>query len=154
MQWVKYWRKRPGENNAYRRLRVFSGILPTPAGEEQFEHWIEQARLMVDESDSSTKEKRHRIMESLKGPALEVVKEARTADADVGPAQCLQALENAFGTAKSGEDLYFSFRLMQQIQGEKMSDFFRRLDQALTKVVKQGGPCSICSKQSEVGTTY
>lgn len=131
--------KPPGENNAYRRLRIFSGVLPTPAGEEQFEHWIEQARLMVDESDSSGKEKRRRIMESLKGPALEVVKAARTANVDVSPTKCLEALENAFGTAETGEDLYFSFRLMQQKQGEKLSDFLRRLEQALTKVVRRGG---------------
>lgn len=131
--------KPPGENNAYRRLRIFSGVLPTPVGEEQFDHWIEQARLMVDESDSSSKEKRRRIMESLKGPALEVVKAARTANTDVSPQQCLDALENAFGTAETGEDLYFSFRLMQQKQGEKLSDFLRRLEQALTKVVKRGG---------------
>ncbi|XP_060771671.1 paraneoplastic antigen Ma2-like [Neoarius graeffei] len=131
--------KPPGENNAYRRLRIFSGVLPTPVGEEQFEHWVEQARLMVDESDSSSKEKRCRIMESLKGPALEVVKAAHTANADVSPQQCLEALENVFGTAETGEDLYFSFCLMQQKQGEKLSDFLRWLEQALTKVVKRGG---------------
>lgn len=37
-----------GDGSSYRRLRVFSGIVPTPAGEESLEHWLEQAHLMVD----------------------------------------------------------------------------------------------------------
>lgn len=36
-------------------------------------------------------------------------------------------------------DLYFAFRLMQQQPGEKLSDFLRRLERALTKVVQRGG---------------
>lgn len=42
----------------------------------------------------------------------------------MSPAQCLEALENAFGTAETGEDLYFCFRLMQQKTGARLSDFF------------------------------
>lgn len=38
------------------------------------ENWIEQARLMITECDCSEKEKRRRIMESLKGHALEIVR--------------------------------------------------------------------------------
>ena len=131
--------KPSGENSSYRRLRVFSGTLPTPAGEETLEHWLEQARLMVEESECSDKEKRRRVMECLRGAALAVVKAVRAADADVTPSKCLDALESAFGTAESGEDLYFEFRLMQQEKREKLSDFLRRLEQSLTKVVSRGG---------------
>ena len=49
--------KPSGENSSYRRLRVFSGTLPTPVGEESLEHWLEHARLMLEESDCSAKEK-------------------------------------------------------------------------------------------------
>ncbi|XP_028254301.1 uncharacterized protein LOC114429891 [Parambassis ranga] len=52
--------KASSDHGAYHRLRTFSGLLPTPAGEEQFEHWIGQARLMVEESDCSLREKRRR----------------------------------------------------------------------------------------------
>ena len=51
-------------------------------------------------------------MESLKGPALAVVKAVRTADPEVSPAQCLEAIESAFGSAETVEDLYFAFRLL------------------------------------------
>uniref|UniRef100_A0A672F8S9 CCHC-type domain-containing protein n=1 Tax=Salarias fasciatus TaxID=181472 RepID=A0A672F8S9_SALFA len=124
---------------AYRRLRIFSGVVPTPAGEEQFDHWLEQAYLMVEESDGSDKDKRRAIMESLKGPALEVIKAIRLSDPEVTPVKCLEALESAFGLAESGDDLYFSFRLLQQQAGEKLSDFLRRIERALTRVVQRGG---------------
>lgn len=131
--------KPTAESGGFRRLRIFSGIVPTPAGEEQFDHWLEQAFLMVEETEGSDKDKRRRIMESLKGPALEVVKAIRLSDPDVNPVQCLEALESAFGLAESVDDLYFSFRLLQQQPGEKLSDFLRRLERALTKVVQRGG---------------
>ncbi|XP_063075269.1 uncharacterized protein LOC134465509 [Engraulis encrasicolus] len=130
---------KPSNDNSYRRLRPLSGLLPTPSGEEPFDHWMEQARLMVQECDCSVKEKRRRLMESLRGPALEIVKAARAADPDISPEDCLEALEHAFGTAESGEDLYFAFRLLQQQAGEKLSDFLRRLEQSLNKVVQRGG---------------
>ncbi|XP_056870192.1 uncharacterized protein LOC130514555 [Takifugu flavidus] len=131
--------KSSSEHGSYRRLRVFSGISPTPAGEEQFDHWLGQARLMVEECDCSLKEKRRRLMESLRGPALDIVKSARSSDPDVSPEDCLEALEHAFGTAESGEELYFAFRLLQQQSGEKLSDFLRRLEQSLGRVVQRGG---------------
>lgn len=69
--------KPASESGGYRRLRVFSGIVPTPTGEEHFDHWLEQAYLMVEESDGTDKDKRRRIVESLKGPALELIKAIR-----------------------------------------------------------------------------
>lgn len=68
-----------------------------------------------------------------------MVKAVRMADENVGPAECLNALQSAFGMAETGEDLYFSFRLMQQKQREKLSDFLQRLEQVLTKVIKRSG---------------
>uniref|UniRef100_A0A9J7YAK6 Uncharacterized protein n=1 Tax=Cyprinus carpio carpio TaxID=630221 RepID=A0A9J7YAK6_CYPCA len=127
------------DSSSYRRLRVFSGTVPTPAGEEPLEHWLEQARLMVEESDCSDKEKRRRIMESLRGPALSIIKAARVTTADLKPERCLEAIESAFGSAESGEELYIAFRLMQQQPREKLSDFLKRLEQALTKVIQRGG---------------
>ncbi|XP_038574937.1 uncharacterized protein LOC119902683 [Micropterus salmoides] len=131
--------KPPSEGGGYRRLRTFSGVSPVPVGEEQFDHWMEQAWLMVKESDCSDKEKIRRLMESLKGPALEIVKAMRTTEPTASPGACLEALESAFGTAESGDDLYFAFRLMQQQTGEKLSDFLRRLERSLVKVVQRGG---------------
>uniref|UniRef100_A0A672F765 CCHC-type domain-containing protein n=1 Tax=Salarias fasciatus TaxID=181472 RepID=A0A672F765_SALFA len=130
---------KPPSDSSYRCLRVFSGSLPTPAGEESFDHWLGQAKLMIEECDCAPKEKRRRLMESLRGSALEIVKAARASDPEISPENCLEALEHAFGTAESGDDLYFAFRLLRQQTGEKLSDFLRRLEQSLSRVVKRGG---------------
>uniref|UniRef100_A0A3Q0RPQ5 Paraneoplastic antigen Ma-like C-terminal domain-containing protein n=1 Tax=Amphilophus citrinellus TaxID=61819 RepID=A0A3Q0RPQ5_AMPCI len=137
--------KSSSEHGSYRRLRTFSGLLPTPAGEEQFDHWLSQARLMVEECDCSLKEKRRRLMESLRGPALEIVQAARAGNPDVSPEACLDALEHVFGTAETGEELYFAFRLLQQQPTERLSDFLRRLEQSLNRVVQRGGLPSGCA---------
>uniref|UniRef100_A0A3B3H718 Uncharacterized protein n=1 Tax=Oryzias latipes TaxID=8090 RepID=A0A3B3H718_ORYLA len=76
-----------------------------------FDQWLEQAWLMVEEK----------------------------ADPEAKPTVYLEALESSFGTAESGDDLYFAFRLMQQQPTEKLSDFLRRLERALSKVVQRGG---------------
>lgn len=131
--------KTTNENNAFRRLRTFSGNFPTPAGEENLDHWLEQARLMIDECDCSEREKRKRIVESLKGPALEIIQAVRINDPDASPECYVEAIESAFGTPVSGEDLYFIFRSLHQQSGEKLSDFLRRLERSLTKVVQKGG---------------
>ena len=127
------------DNNAFRRLRVYSGVVPTPAGEESHDNWLEQAKLMTEECDCSDKEKRKRIVESLKGPALEIVQAVRFNDPEAGAEEYLDALENAFGTSETGEDLYFTFRSMKQKPAERLSDFLRRLENLLTKVVQKGG---------------
>ncbi|KAL6491410.1 hypothetical protein MHYP_G00017550 [Metynnis hypsauchen] len=137
--------KSSSEHGSYRRLRTFSGLLPTPAGEEQFDHWFSQAWLMVEECDCSLKEKRRRLMESLRGPALEIVQAVRTGSLNVSPEACLEALEHAFGTAETGEELYFAFRLLQQQPTERLSDFLRRLEQSLNRVVQRGGLPSGCT---------
>lgn len=132
-------RPKPADSGSYTRLRMFSGVLPTPPGEEPFEHWLEQAWLMVEETECPDREKRRRLIGSLKGPALEIVRAVRHTNPDASPKECLEALESAFGSAESGDDLYFAFRWMQQQKGEKLSDFLRRLERSLVKVVQRGG---------------
>uniref|UniRef100_A0A3Q3ERK8 Uncharacterized protein n=1 Tax=Kryptolebias marmoratus TaxID=37003 RepID=A0A3Q3ERK8_KRYMA len=111
--------RKPQAEGGYRCLRLFSGNLPVPPSEEPFDHWLEQAWLMVEESDCTDKEKRCRLMESLKGPALEIAKSVRESNPEAGPDEYLEALESQ--------------------PGEKLSDFLRRLERALTKVVQRGG---------------
>ncbi|KAJ8348558.1 hypothetical protein SKAU_G00271470 [Synaphobranchus kaupii] len=141
---------KPSDGGSYCRLRMFSGALPTPPGEEPFDHWLEQAWLMVEETECSDREKRRRLMGSLKGPALEIVKAVRHANPDASPKECLEALESAFGSAESGDDLYFAFRLMQQQKSEKLSDFLRRLERSLAKVIQRGGLPASCMDRARL----
>ncbi|XP_067225197.1 paraneoplastic antigen Ma2-like [Chanodichthys erythropterus] len=126
-------------DNAYRRLHTFSAVAPTPLGEENMETWMDQARLMITEGDCSEKEKRRRIVESLKGPALDIIRAVRFSDPEASALQYLEALESTFGSSESGEDLYFKFRLMRQGTGEALSEFLRRMEKTLSKVVERDG---------------
>lgn len=66
-----------------------------------------------------------------------MVKAVRLSDPYVTPDKCL-ALENAFGLAEAGDDLYFPFRMLQRHPHEKLSDLLRRLECCLSKVVQRG----------------
>ncbi|KAL0994156.1 hypothetical protein UPYG_G00118480 [Umbra pygmaea] len=138
---------KPLDSHSYRRLRTFSGISPTPAGEECLDIWLEQAKFMIDEGECSEKEKRRRIFESLRGPSLEIVRAVRINDPDASSMEYIQAIESIFGTSESGEDLYISFRSLRQQASEKMSEFLQRLERSLIKVVQGGGlPASAANK--------
>lgn len=79
--------KPSGDANAYRRM--FSATISTPSGEENLENWMEQARLMTAECECSERDKRRRIMESLKGPALDIVKAVRFSTPEASASQYL-----------------------------------------------------------------
>ncbi|XP_033477323.2 paraneoplastic antigen Ma1 homolog [Epinephelus lanceolatus] len=131
--------KPASDNISYRRLRTFSGVLPTPPGEEQLDNWIEQARLMIEECDRPEREKRMKIMESVKGPALEILQAVRFNDPDATPTEYIDVIENTFGTPETGEELYFAFRMLCQQPSERLSAFLRRMERVLNKVVQKGG---------------
>uniref|UniRef100_A0A8C5G1B2 Uncharacterized protein n=1 Tax=Gouania willdenowi TaxID=441366 RepID=A0A8C5G1B2_GOUWI len=118
------------DNHSYRRLKAFSGVSPTPIGEESLDNWLEQVTLLVDEGECSDKEKQRRILESLKGPALEIIQAVRMTQPDASPCDYIEAIESIFGTAESGEELYLSFQALHQQPGECMSDFLRRLERS------------------------
>lgn len=132
---------KPSNNDSspFRRLRTFSGVTPTPPGEEQLENWIEQARLMIEECDRPEREKKMRIMESVKGPALEILHAVRFNNPDATSTDYLDILENTFGTPETGEELYFAFRLLCQHPGETLSEFLRRMERVLNKVIQKSG---------------
>lgn len=64
--------------------------------------------------ECSLKEKRQKLIESLRGSALEIVIAAQTCDPDVSSEDCLEIVEHAFGTAESGEDLCLAFLFWKQ----------------------------------------
>lgn len=98
---------------------------------------MDHARMMIMECECSEKEKCQRIIESLKGSALDVVKAVRFSSPDATSLQYLEALEGALGTPESGEDLYFAFRLLRQNPGKALSDFLKRMEKSLTKVAQK-----------------
>ncbi|MBN3275946.1 PNMA1 protein, partial [Polyodon spathula] len=136
--------KPPIDGSSYKRLRIFSGTLSTPAGEESLDHWMDQAQQMVRECDCSDREKRKRVGESVKGPALEVIQAVFDSNPEATPQDYLKSIEDSFGCSESGEDLYFRFRSTRQLPKERLSEFLIRIDRMLRKAIRKGGAEASC----------
>ncbi|XP_062845377.1 paraneoplastic antigen Ma1 homolog [Trichomycterus rosablanca] len=129
----------PAEMQNYRKLRLFSGVKPTPFGEEEYEAWAEQTAHMLEEWQCSDNIKNQRIAESLKGPAADIVRFLRVSTPNATAVDYLKALETAFGTTKNASDLLVKFRNTFQEENEKLSSYLFRLDKLLHAMYRKGG---------------
>ncbi len=129
----------PADTQGYRKLRMFSGVKPTPSGEEEYDAWAEQTVHLLEEWQCSDNVKKQRIVESLKGPAADIVRFLRAQNPTATSNDYMQALETAFGTTESPTDLLVKFRHTFQCEGEKLSTYLLRLDKLLHCVFRKGG---------------
>lgn len=129
----------PADTQSYRKLRMFSGVRPTPSGEEEYDAWAEQTMHLLEEWQCSDNVKKQRIVESLKGQAADIVRFLRAQDPTATSYDYMQALETAFGTTESPADLLVKFRHTFQCEGEKLSAYLLRLDKLLHCVFRKGG---------------
>lgn len=63
------------------------------------DHWIEEAKRMITKCECSEREKRRRVVESLKGPTLEIIKAVRLSSHDTSALQYFEELESTFGSS-------------------------------------------------------
>lgn len=129
----------PADTQSYRKLRMFSGLRPTPSGEEEYDAWAEQTTHMLEEWQCSDAIKKQRIVESLKGPAADIIRFLRAQNPNATANDYMQALETAFGTTESSSDLLVKFRQTFQSEGEKLSLYLLRLDKMLHCIFRKGG---------------
>ncbi|KAL7824891.1 hypothetical protein SRHO_G00343510 [Serrasalmus rhombeus] len=129
----------PADTQSYRKLRMFSGVRPTPSGEEEYDAWAEQTIHMLEEWQCGDSVKKQRIVESLRGPAADIIRFSRAQNPNATSNDYMQALETAFGTTESSADLLVKFRSTFQIEGEKLSMYLLRLDKLLHCVFRKGG---------------
>lgn len=118
------------------RLRAFSGKIPRPYNEADYDTWRSHVDLMMEDTSVSDLEKTHKILESLLIPASDVV---RHLGPEAPPSTYLQLLESAFGTVEDGEELLVRFMNTLQDPGEKPSAYLHRLQVALNRTVRRGG---------------
>lgn len=118
------------------RLRSFSGRIPKPSNEADYESWRSQIDLLLADPSLSLLHVTRRIMESLLAPASDLVKGLGP---DTLPPVLLRVLDSAFGTVEDGEELYAKFLNTLQNPGERPSTYLQRLQLALNTVVKRGG---------------
>ncbi|XP_044924012.1 paraneoplastic antigen-like protein 6B [Mustela putorius furo] len=127
------------ETLRYERLGVFSGRDPLAPGEEPFEAWLDHASDMLQVWQSvSERERRRRLMEGLRGTALQLMHElladnpARTAE------DCLAALTQVFGDNATQRTIRMRCLTAHQQPGEGLSAFVLRLEVLLQKGIEKG----------------
>lgn len=118
------------------RIRTFSGRLPKPSGEVDYDAWCAQVDLLLWDPSLSENQKTRRILESLLSPAADIVKPLGTR---ASPRIYLEHLEAAFGVVEDGEELFATFLSSNQNSGEKPSAYLNRLHVLLTKAISRGG---------------
>lgn len=118
---------------------MFSGLKPTPTGEEEYDAWADQTAHMLDEWKCPDSLKKQRMAECLKGPAADIVRCLRMSNPNATANDYLAALETAFGTTENATDLMFKFRNTFQFEGERLSAYLLRLDKLLHTVFRKGG---------------
>lgn len=122
----------------YKKLTLFSGRdIPGP-GEETFDAWLEHSKEVIEEWPVSDMEKRRRLMESLRGPAADVIRILKTNNPAITTEECLKALEQVFGSVETSRATQVRFLNTYQNPGEKLSSYVLRLEPLLQKVVEKG----------------
>ncbi|KAK7893154.1 hypothetical protein WMY93_022306 [Mugilogobius chulae] len=96
------------------RIRTFSGRLPKPNGEVDYDAWRTQVDLLLNDMSLSDSQKVRRILESLLSPAADIVKPLGT---NATPQAYLTQLESAFGVVEDGEELFATFLGSNQNSG-------------------------------------
>lgn len=90
----------PADTQSYRKLHMFSGVKPIPSGEEEYDAWAEHTMHLLEEWQCSDNVKKQRIVESLKGPAADIVRFLRAQIPTATSYDYMQALETTLELLK------------------------------------------------------
>ncbi|XP_040210458.1 paraneoplastic antigen Ma1 homolog [Rana temporaria] len=91
----------------YRKLRTFSGRQPVPSSKDEFEECLDHATQALEEWEIPEKHKKQRIMESLKGPALEAIHSLKLSKKDCVAQDYLDVLQSVFGRTENASELHY-----------------------------------------------
>lgn len=116
------------------RLRSFSGKIPRPNSEVDYDNWRSHIELLLNDLSLSPLEVLRRILESLLSSAANVVKGLSSNSL---PFAYLQLLDSAFGVVEDGEELFAQFMNTLQDPGEKLFSYLHR--SRLTRPLGEGG---------------
>ncbi|XP_045842639.1 paraneoplastic antigen Ma2 [Meles meles] len=121
----------------YRKLRVFSGSAVPAPEEEPFEIWLEQATEIVKEWPVAEAEKKRWLMESLRGPALDLMHIVQADNEAISVEECLEAFKQVFGSLESRRTSQVKYLKTYQEEGEKVSAYLLRLETLLRRAVEK-----------------
>ncbi|XP_023580794.1 paraneoplastic antigen-like protein 6A [Trichechus manatus latirostris] len=127
------------ETVRYQRLGVFSGRQEPGPGEEPFEAWLDHASDMLHVWQAvSERERRRRLLEGLRGTALQLVRGLLAENPARTARECLAALVQVFGDTDSVAATRLRCLTAQQRRGERLSAFVLRLEVLLQKAIEKG----------------
>ncbi|KAF7482488.1 paraneoplastic antigen Ma2 [Marmota monax] len=121
----------------YRKLRVFSGSAKPGPEEEPFEVWLGQATEIVKEWPISEAEKKRWLVESLRGPALDLMHIVQADNPAISVEECLEAFKQVFGSLESRRTSQVRYLKTFQEEGEKVSAYLLRLETLLRRAVEK-----------------
>lgn len=122
----------------YKKLGVFSGRDPPGPGEEEFESWMFHTSQVMKTWQVSDVEKRRRLIESLRGPAFEIIRALKINNPFITVAECMETLETIFGVIDNPRSLQVKYLTTYQKTDEKLSAYVLRLEPLLQKLVQKG----------------
>ncbi|XP_063806814.1 paraneoplastic antigen Ma1 homolog [Pseudophryne corroboree] len=123
----------------YRRLRIFSGITPVPAGEETYDMWREAAIQHSEEWQCPEHIRKQRVVESLRGHAMRVIQATRRSNPNATLREYIEDLDFSFGTLEDVGDLLARLNSTYQNYGETLTQFIYRVDRLIHKTADKGG---------------
>lgn len=118
------------------RLRAFSGKIPRPNNEADYDTWRTSVEVLMKDPSVSDLHCTHRLLDSLLPPAAEMTKHLGP---QAKPSAYLELLDSAYGTVEDGDELYARFMSTFQNDGEKPSTFLQRLHVSLSTTMRRGG---------------
>lgn len=123
----------------YRKLQFFSGWIPTPAGKNEFESWIDNAIQAVEEKSVLKVVKRQRLSHSLRSPAAEVICSLQMGKQDCVAMDYNEALYAVYGRVEKLPDLMYKFKHNYQCKGERLSNYISKADLILHQIIMKKG---------------
>ncbi|XP_030160729.1 paraneoplastic antigen Ma6F-like [Lynx canadensis] len=127
------------ENRASGKLRTFPGTEEPHREEESFESWLDHTSDMLSLWCHITeRERRRRLMESLGGPALDLVCGLLAENPDVPAQDCLAALVQVFGREDTPTTARLKFLTCGQRPQETLFVYVIRLEGLLQSAVEKG----------------
>lgn len=123
-------------HHSAQKLKTFSGRVPRPPNETDYETWRSAVELMLNDPSISDLHRSRKIVESLLPPAATMVKHLTS---ETPPVVYIQILDSAYGTVQDGDELFAKFMDTFQDGGEKPSVYLQRLQVAISAAVKRGG---------------
>uniref|UniRef100_A0A8C0E3D3 Paraneoplastic antigen-like protein 6B n=1 Tax=Balaenoptera musculus TaxID=9771 RepID=A0A8C0E3D3_BALMU len=127
------------EKMGYKELGTFSGVEEPGHGEESFESWLEQANDMLHLwRHVSERERRRRLVESLRGPALDLLCGLLAEDPELAAQDCLAALVQGFGNKDPRVSARLKVVTCAQRPQETLFAYVMRLEGLLQSALEKG----------------